>query len=183
MFGKIAAAAIFCAAAFAAATTASADIDYSALANPQTYKNVDTIYRSESGNSIARIRLKSMNFESRVKKWGIPIPQTLLIRTLTIDVYCRNLTDAEIQKLKAPPLFFIAAENFSLVLYGKRNKVTVRSNHALLKKDLSIVLTGDVKISTDKGQMSLGESATLSLNGRMLKFSYGENGEKFAIKF
>ena len=116
MFGKIAAAAIFCAAAFAAATTASADIDYSALANPQTYKNVDTIYRSESGNSIARIRLKSMNFESRVKKWGIPIPQTLLIRTLTIDVYCRNLTDAEIQKLKAPPLFFIAAENFSLVL-------------------------------------------------------------------
>ena len=91
--------------------------------------------------------------------------------------------DAEIQKLKAPPLFFIAAENFSLVLYGKRNKVTVRSNHALLKKDLSIVLTGDVKISTDKGQMSLGDSATLSLNGRMLKFSYGENGEKFAIKF
>lgn len=183
MLGRIAAAAIFCAAAFAAATTASADIDYSALANPQTYKNVDTIYRSESGDSIARIRLKSMNFESRVKKWGIPIPQTLLIRSLAIDVYCRNLTDAEIQKLKAPPLFFIAAENFSLVLYGKRNKVTVCSNHALLKKDLSIVLTGDVKISTDKGQMSLGDSATLSLSGRMLKFSYGENGEKFAIKF
>lgn len=86
-------------------------------------------------------------------------------------------------KAESPPLFFIAAENFSLVLYGKRNKVTVRSNHALLKKDLSIVLTGDVKISTDKGQMSLGDSATLSLNGRMLKFSYGENGEKFAIKF
>ena len=176
---------LFLCLAFAASavSTAGAGIDYSALANPESCKNLDTICRSASGDAVARIRLKSMNFESRVKKWGIPIPQTLLIRSLAIDVYCRNLTDAEIQKLKAPPLFFIAAENFSLVLYGKRNKVTVRSNHALLKKDLSIVLTGDVKISTDKGQMSLGDSATLSLSGRMLKFSYGENGEKFAIKF
>ena len=142
--------------AAAAVSPAGADIDYSALANPESYKNIDTTYRSASGEAVARIRLKSMNFESRVKKWGIPIPQTLLIRSLAVDVYCRNLSDPELQKLKAPPLFFIAAENFSLTL-------------------------GDVKISTDKGEMRLGSPATVSLAGRMLKFS-SEAG-KFAIKF
>lgn len=167
--------------AAAAVSPAGADIDHSALANPESYKNIDTTYRSASGETVARIRLKSMNFESRVKKWGIPIPQTLLIRSLAVDVYCRNLSDPELQKLKAPPLFFIAAENFSLTLYGRRNKMTLRADHALLKKDLTMVLSGDVKISTDKGEMRLGSPATVSLAGRMLKFS-SEAG-KFAIKF
>ena len=174
---------LFLCLAFAASavSTAGAGIDYSALANPESCKNLDTICRSASGDAVARIRLKSMNFESRVKKWGIPIPQTLLIRLLAVDVYCRNLGDAELQKLKTPPLFFIAAENFSLTLYGKRNKMTVSAGHALLKKDLTLVLSGDVKISTDKGEMRLGSPATVSLSGRMLKFS-SERG-KFAIKF
>ena len=44
-----------------------------------------------------------------------------------------------------------------------------------------MVLSGDVKISTDKGEMRLGSPATVSLAGRMLKFS-SEAG-KFAIKF
>ena len=164
-----------------AVSHAGADIDYSALANPETYKNLDTTFRSDSGKALARIRLKSMNFESRVKKWGIPIPQTLLIRSLAVDVYCRNLGDGDLQKLKTPPLFFIAAENFSLTLYGKRNKMTLSADHALLKKDLTLVLTGNVKISTARGEMPLGSHATASLSGRMLKFSSGAG--KFAVKF
>lgn len=175
--------AILTACAMFAYCAARADINYAALFKAETYQNVDTTYRSADGYSIARIRLKSMGFAGDEKKWGIPIPQTLRIKTLALDVYCRNLTDAELAKLKVPPLFSVEAENFSMSLYGKKNKMTVSANRAILKKNLTIQLDGNVKIATEKGEVNLGNSVTISLDGRLLTFVYGGGEKKFAIKF
>ena len=160
---------------------ARADIDYRALLNPQTYKDIDTYYVSADKAAIARIRLKSMAFESRAKKWNIPIPQTLLIRDLTLDVFCRNLTDAELEKLKIKPLFFIAAENFKLILHGKKRTMTITADNALLKKDLSILLTGNVKIGGNAKQMSLGNKVVLRLRGRNIDFQNSTNKKIFSV--
>ena len=159
-----------------------AGFDYSALLNPNTYRNVDTTYYSpQNAKAVADIAFDSMGIESRAKVMGVSVPQTLVIKNLRMTVYLPNVSDFELSNIKTAPPFSIVAEKVYLKLIGKKSVLAFNADTAALNSDMSISLAGKVYITLNGKRADYPKGARLSVVGRTL-FVRG-SGKDFGVRF
>ena len=173
----------FCA-MFALTLSAQTQINWTELLKNPSLSDVDTTYRAQSGSRIARIRFAAMTIDT-FSKWNMSVPRAIKLSNTIVDVKCSNITKAELRNLLLIPILFpIEIDGFRLSLEGVKNTAVFRSEKAVLDKNRTLRLSGKVILSTAKGNLSLGNNATLTLQeqDRMIFVEYQSN-KKCALRF
>lgn len=137
-----------------------------------------TLY-SQKGAAL-RICYDSFDVVGHTRVMGADVPTAFRLNGLRIFAEAANITENELLYAKTKLPFSLSANGFSLTINGKKTRLAITADSAVLTPLNTVVLKGNVKLSTAK-TVSIGERAALSLEGRMIVLQ--ADGTKVGFKF
>ena len=137
-----------------------------------------TLY-SQKGAAL-RVCYDSFDIVGRSRVMGADVPTAFRLNGLRIFAEAANLTEAELQYAKTKLPFSLSANGFSLTINGRKTRLTITADSAVLTPLNTVILKGNVKLSTSK-TVSIGARAALSLEGRMLVLQADKTKVGFAF--
>ncbi len=141
--------------------------------------NMDKTFFSEK-KPVFRVVYKSLDVLDYSKVMGVKVPSRIQLNNFVMWVNTYNITQSVLDMFNRKIPFSVSTKPFRLVLIGKNRRLTIKADSATLTPINTLVLRGSVKM-VGKHSVSLGDKATLSLDGYSLLVSFA--GEKVKIKF
>ena len=141
--------------------------------------SMDKTFYSQKGAAF-RVVYSSFDVVKYARLMNVNVPTSFRLNNLSIFVDAKNITDKELALVQTKLPLSIEATSFTLTIQGKSKRLTIKADKAVLTPINTISLKGRVRLISTK-TVDVGESADISLQGRMLILTVGK--QKFGFKF